>query len=196
MKFTTRLIYTTYFLLSTSICLGQTYAKNGMVVSDTKIASEVGVNVLKLGGNAIDASVATAFALAVTHPAAGNIGGGGFMVYRPKTGNATTIDFREKAPLAATPTMFLDKSGLIKDRSNHQGALSIGVPGTVAGLYLAHKKYGKLPWEKLVQPAIDIALEGFPLPWALFNVKLGALSPTFKAFSKIPLARTASSPSL
>jgi gamma-glutamyltranspeptidase/glutathione hydrolase len=147
----------------------QTYARNGMVVSDNSLASEAGVAVLKQGGNAIDASVATAFALAVTHPAAGNIGGGGFLVYLPSEGEATTIDFREKAPLAASPTMFLDKSGSLNGRINNDTSLAIGVPGTVAGLFLAHKKYGKLPWEKVVAPAIALAREGFPLTWALYN---------------------------
>ncbi|WP_194851213.1 gamma-glutamyltransferase [Nonlabens antarcticus] len=158
------------FILFTSITIqAQTYARNGMVVSDNRLASEAGVAILKQGGNAIDASVATAFALAVTHPAAGNIGGGGFMVYLPTDGNATTIDFREKAPLAASPTMFLNENGVVPDRINHDSALAIGVPGTVAGLYLAHKKYGKLPWKTLVEPAIKLAIDGFPLTWALYN---------------------------
>lgn len=155
---------------------GQVYAKNGMVASSSKIASEVGTDILKKGGNAIDASVATAFALAVTHPSAGNIGGGGFLVFMDSSGTTTTIDFREKAPLKASPTMFLDKTGnLPKGKNlygeessvNHIGAKSIGVPGTVAGLYLAHQKYGKLPWKELVQPAFDIAKKGFPLTYSL-----------------------------
>jgi len=156
----------------------QTYARNGMVASSSKIASEVGIDILKSGGNAIDASIATAFALAVTHPTAGNIGGGGFLVFMDSDGTTTTIDFREKAPLKASPTMFLDDAGnLTKGRNlygaestgNHIGAKSIGVPGTVAGLYLAHQKYGSLPWADLVQPAIDIAKNGFPLTWSDFN---------------------------
>ncbi|WMI64147.1 gamma-glutamyltransferase [Aestuariibaculum sp. YM273] len=155
---------------------GQTYAKNGMVVSSSKIASKVGVDILKQGGNAIDASVATAFALAVTHPSAGNIGGGGFLVYFDTTGFSTTIDFREKAPLKAHPNMFLNEEGTLpKDKNlygkestiNHIGLKSVGVPGTVAGLYLAHKKYGKLPWKTLVQPAIDLAENGFELPYSI-----------------------------
>jgi gamma-glutamyltranspeptidase/glutathione hydrolase len=155
---------------------GQTYAKNGIVASSNKVASEIGIDILKKGGNAIDASVATAFALAVTHPAAGNIGGGGFMVFMDSSGTTTTIDFREKAPLKASPNMFLDIDGnLTKGKNlygqestgNHIGAKSIGVPGTVAGLYLAHQKYGTLPWAVLVQPSIDIAENGFPLTWSL-----------------------------
>jgi len=157
------------FLTTATIGHAQTYARNGMVVSDHKLASQAGVYILKMGGNAIDASVATAFALAVTHPAAGNIGGGGFLVYLPEDGNATTIDFREKAPLAATPTMFLDENAQLVTGSNHNSAKAIGVPGTVAGLYLAHKKYGSLPWKTVVAPSIKLASQGFPLTWALYN---------------------------
>jgi len=154
----------------------QTYAKNGMVTSSSGLASAVGVEILKKGGNAIDASVATAFALAVTHPSAGNIGGGGFLVFMDSSGFATTIDFREKAPLAATPDMFLNQEGeLLNGKNlygressiNHIGLKSVGVPGTVAGLYLAHKKYGTLSWKELVQPSIDLAENGFNLTWSL-----------------------------
>ncbi|SDB52112.1 gamma-glutamyltranspeptidase / glutathione hydrolase [Flavobacteriaceae bacterium MAR_2010_188] len=149
-----------------------------MVVSSSEIASEVGIDILKKGGNAIDASIATAFALAVTHPAAGNIGGGGFLVFMDSAATTTTIDFREKAPLKASPNMFLDDDGnLTKGKNlygeestvNHIGAKSVGVPGTVAGLYLAHQKYGSLPWADLVQPAIDIAKNGFPLTYDLYG---------------------------
>jgi len=148
----------------------QTYGKNGMVVSDHYLSSEVGITILKKGGNAIDATVATALSLAVTHPEAGNIGGGGFIVFMKSDGEATTFDFREKAPSAASPTMFLDENGKIRDNSNHKGLLSVGVPGTVAGLYQAHQKYGMLPWSELVQPAIDQAKNGFPMSWGLYNV--------------------------
>lgn len=136
-------------------------AKNGMVVSAHKLASEVGNKILQEGGNAIDAAVATAFALAVVYPTAGNIGGGGFIIYAKNDGDVTTFDFREKAPLAATPNMFLDENGEYIEDSNHEGLLSVGVPGTVAGLELAHKKYGKMPWKKLVAPAIKLAEKGF-----------------------------------
>ncbi len=157
--------------LLTSIQIkAQTYASNGMVVSDNTIASDIGVQILEKGGNAIDASIATAFALAVVHPAAGNIGGGGFLVYMNPEGGATTIDFREKAPLGASSDMFLDQEGNLMKGSNHAGAISIGVPGTVAGLYLAHQKYGKLLWPDLVQPAIDLAENGFNLSWDLSRV--------------------------
>jgi gamma-glutamyltranspeptidase/glutathione hydrolase len=147
--------------------LSQTYGKNGMVVSDNVVASQVGTDILKKGGNAIDASVATAFALAVTHPQAGNIGGGGFLVYVDANGTSTTIDFREKAPLLATPTMFLDESGTLIPGSNHEGLKSVGVPGTVAGLYLAHQKYGVLPWKDLVQPSVNLAENGVLLSYTL-----------------------------
>lgn len=137
-------------------------AEKGMVVSSHYLASQAGNDVLKEGGNAIDATVATAFALAVTLPSAGNIGGGGFIVYHGNDGQQTAFNFREKAPLAATREMFLGEDGKIKDNSNHEGLLSVGVPGTVAGLYKAHQKMGKLPWSRLVAPAIDLAENGFP----------------------------------
>ena len=164
----TKFLFLSLFFIALSL-KAQTYAKNGMVVSDHKLASEVGTEILKKGGNAIDASVATAFALAVTHPQAGNIGGGGFLVFMSSTGKSTTIDFREKAPLKATPDMFLDENGQLINGSNHNGLKSVGVPGTVAGLYLAHQKYGKLPWKELVQPSIDLAQNGFELSYTLAN---------------------------
>ncbi|TYA53196.1 gamma-glutamyltransferase [Formosa maritima] len=161
------------FLFTNSFILNaQTYAKNGMVVTASKIASQTGVNILKQGGNAVDAAIATAFALAVTHPTAGNIGGGGFMVFMNSEGKTTTIDFREKAPLASSETMFLDENGNIKEDSNHKGLLAVGVPGTVAGLYLAHQKYGTLPWKDLVQPAIHLAENGFEFNWTLYREAL------------------------
>jgi gamma-glutamyltranspeptidase/glutathione hydrolase len=138
-------------------------ARHGIVVSSERLASNVGLSILKAGGNAVDAAVATAFALAVTYPGAGNIGGGGFIVLHTKHGRVTTFDFREKAPLAASPTMFLDEQGKIRDDSNHQGILSVGVPGTVAGLELAHKRYGKLAWKEIIQPAVELAEQGFPM---------------------------------
>ncbi len=155
-------------LTLTSISVeAQTYAKQGMVVSDSDIASRVGVDILQIGGNAVDASIATAFALAVTHPQAGNIGGGGFMVYMNSEGASTTIDFREKAPMASTETMYLDDYGNYIDELNHEGSLSVGVPGTVAGMYYAHQKYGSLTWAELVEPAVKLAKDGFPLNWML-----------------------------
>ncbi|MDP4679384.1 MAG: gamma-glutamyltransferase, partial [Cyclobacteriaceae bacterium] len=143
------------YLFLLTISYAQSYARNGMVVSASKASSEVGSDILKQGGNAIDAAVATAFSLAVTWPSAGNIGGGGFIVFVNSEGDATTIDFREKAPLSASPNMYLDKKGQLIDNINHLNIKAIGVPGTVAGLCKAHQKYGKLPWPAVVQPAID-----------------------------------------
>lgn len=147
----------------------QVYGQKGMVVSSNLIASQIGVEILKKGGNAIDATIATAFALQVTHPSAGNIGGGGFLVFMNANGNVTSLDFREKAPLAASPNMFLDDQGrLIKD-SNHESLRAVGVPGTVAGLFLAHQKFGILPWKDLVQPSVALAKNGFIMTWGLYK---------------------------
>ncbi|MBX2819008.1 MAG: gamma-glutamyltransferase [Rhodothermaceae bacterium] len=142
-------------------------AKNGMVVSSHYLASEVGNEVLEQGGNAMDAAVATAFALAVTLPRAGNIGGGGFIVYHGADGEVTSFNFREKAPLAATERMYLNRYDRIIDNSNHDGPLSVGVPGTVAGLALAHERLGSMPWEDLVAPSVSLAEEGFPFSWEM-----------------------------
>ena len=141
--------------------------KNGIVTSASRLASQAGVDAMRAGGNAVDAAVATAFALAVTLPTAGNIGGGGFMVYHGEDGDATTFDFREKAPLAATERMFLGLDGNVVNNSNHMGALSVGVPGTVAGLWSAHQERGSLPWEQLVAPAIKLARKGIPITYSL-----------------------------
>lgn len=156
-------------LLNHAESFAQVYGQNGMVVSSNVLASRIGVDILKKGGNAIDASIATAFALAVTHPTAGNIGGGGFLVFMNANGEATTIDFREKAPLGATADMFLDSTGKLINGSNHWGLKAVGVPGTVAGLYLAHQQYGKLPWQALVQPSVDLAKKGFVMSWGLYK---------------------------
>jgi gamma-glutamyltranspeptidase/glutathione hydrolase len=144
-----------------------TTSKNGMVVSVSAPASDVGAAVLRKGGNAIDAAVATAFALAVTHPSAGNIGGGGFMVIRPAKGAPITIDYRERAPLKSTPTMYLDSTGKIARQLTATGYLAPGVPGTVRGLALAHKRFGKLAWKDVVMPAVELAEKGFPLSSSL-----------------------------
>ena len=143
------------------------YGTNGMVASSSATASEIGVETLKKGGNAVDAAIATAFALAVTLPSAGNIGGGGFLVYHGADGEATTFDFREKAPLSATADMYLDKDGHIRENSNHRGILAVGVPGTVAGLELAHERLGRLKWAELVAPAVRLARDGIPVTWKL-----------------------------
>jgi gamma-glutamyltranspeptidase/glutathione hydrolase len=161
--------FVSIFALSSTVLNAQTYAENGMVVSSDKGSSAVGASILQKGGNAIDAAVATAFSLAVTHPSAGNIGGGGFIVFMNSEGKTTTIDFREKAPLAATNDMYLDEDGQLIAGINHETAKAIGVPGTVAGLYYAHSKYGKLPWATVLQPAVDQAKNGFLFNWSLFN---------------------------
>lgn len=136
---------------------------SAMVVSAHPLASKVGVDILKKGGNAIDAAIATQFALAVVYPGAGNIGGGGFMLARMKDGSVDALDYREKAPSKATANMYLGETGEAIPALSQSGHLASGVPGTVAGLDDAHKKYGKLPWADLVQPAIDLALNGFIL---------------------------------
>src|SRR6478672_7999165 len=142
-------------------------ASHGMVVSASSIASEAGRDVLARGGNAVDAAIATGFALAVTYPAAGNIGGGGFMVIRFPDGRATTIDFRERAPPAANPEMFIDSAGNYSPIVHHRSLRAVGVPGTVAGFAFAHGKYGKAPWSQLVDPAVKLAGEGFAAPAGL-----------------------------
>ncbi len=142
------------------------HATNGMVVAQESRAARIGVTMLDRGGNAVDAAIATAFALAVTYPRAGNIGGGGFMViHLAKENRDVAIDYRETAPAAASPAMFLDAQGNPDPDKSRDSALSIGVPGTVAGLALAHKKYGsgKLSFADLIQPAIDLAEKGFPV---------------------------------
>ncbi len=153
----------------------------GMVVSASAIASQAGRDVLAAGGNAIDAAIATGFALAVTYPTAGNIGGGGFMVIRFPDGRATTIDFRERAPAAASPEMFTDSTGSYSSRIHHRTHLSVGVPGTVAGFAYVHGKYGKASWKSLVTPAVSLAGDGFDVPTGLAASLSGALT-RFKAY--------------
>jgi len=138
-------------------------ADSAMVVTAHPLASQVGVDIMKKGGNAVDAAIATQFALAVVFPAAGNIGGGGFMVVRLADGTVASLDFREKAPGKATTNMYLDSAANVIEGLSTQGHLASGVPGSVDGMVEAHKKYGTLPWKDLVQPAIDLALNGFVL---------------------------------
>ncbi|WP_080058235.1 gamma-glutamyltransferase [Spirosoma aerolatum] len=137
--------------------------RNGMVASAHPEASQVGLNILKAGGNAVDAAVAVQFALAVVYPGAGNIGGGGFMVYRDQTGKAYTLDYREKAPGRATQNMYLDSLGNVIPGLSISGHLASGVPGSVDGMVEAHKRFGKLTWAQVLQPAIDLAAKGFAL---------------------------------
>src|SRR6476661_3436045 len=141
-------------------------AGNGMVVAQEQRAARIGIEILDRGGNAVDAAVAVGFALAVTYPRAGNIGGGGFMViHLAKANRDTTIDYRETAPAAASAGMFLDPQGNPDPKKSRDSGLAIGVPGTVAGLALAHAKYGsgKFTLADLLAPAIRLAQEGFPV---------------------------------
>lgn len=156
-----------------------------MVVSASELASNVGVEILKKGGNAVDAAVAVGFALAVTFPSAGNLGGGGFMLIRLTDGENVVIDFREKAPLAAYTKMYLDSVGNYNPLSSQTGWKSAGVPGTVAGLSLAHKKYGKLNWEEVLAPAIELAENGFILDYKTTD----AINYYNNEFSKIPASK-------
>jgi gamma-glutamyltranspeptidase/glutathione hydrolase len=152
-----------------------------MVITQSDIASKVGFTVIRDGGNAIDAAVATAFALAVTHPTAGNIGGGGFIVYRPGTGEPASYDFREVGPSRSSPEMWLT-NGKYDFEKHHNSHLSVGVPGTVAGLHLAWKEHGSKPWKDLVQPAIVLARDGFEVSHGLARSLAGVLD----AFKKYP----------
>jgi gamma-glutamyltranspeptidase/glutathione hydrolase len=156
-------------------------AKLGMVITQNDIASKVGFEVIKSGGNAVDAAVATAFALAVTHPSAGNIGGGGFIVYRPATGEPVSYDFREVGPSRSSPEMWLTDGKYDFDK-HHLSHLSVGVPGTVAGLHLAWKEQGSKPWKELVQPAIGLARDGFEVTHGLAR----SLASEIDDFKKYP----------
>ncbi|AZI24349.1 gamma-glutamyltransferase [Pedobacter sp. G11] len=168
-KFKITSILVVSFVVFTSCVTGQLGKrnnkdfKNGMVVSAHPEASKVGIEILKKGGNAVDAAVAVQFALAVVYPNAGNIGGGGFMVYRSAKGEVNALDFREKASAAASRDMYLDAAGNPIVEKSLYGHLAAGVPGSVAGMVEAHKKYGKLSWKEVVQPAIDLAEKGFEI---------------------------------
>src|SRR6266850_6598838 len=146
-------------------------ARHGIVASTNEVASRIGVDVLRRGGNAVDAAIAVAFALAVTHPAAGNLGGGGFMMIRLKDGRTTAIDYREMAPAAATRNIYLDQSGKVLEGEggSMEGYRAAGVPGTVRGMDLALKKYGsgKLSWSQLIEPARQLAANGFTVTYSL-----------------------------
>ena len=167
-------------LLAFSLCIGFTSCKlapsqpyiftktmvedSVMVATAHPLATQVGINILRDGGNAIDAAIAVQFALAACYPVAGNIGGGGFMVYRDASGESTTLDFREKAPAAADADMYLDDKGNPVSERSQAGELAAGVPGSVDGMVQAYAKYSKLKdWKLLLQPAVDIALKGFQL---------------------------------
>ena len=143
------------------------HARHAMVVSSDELGSKAGVEIMRAGGNAVDAAVATGFALAVVHPGAGNLGGGGFMLIRMAEGKTRFLDFREEAPAAATASMYLDARGNVISGASMIGYKSIGVPGSVAGLVFAEKKYGKLALAQVMAPAIKLARDGFPLKWEL-----------------------------
>jgi gamma-glutamyltranspeptidase / glutathione hydrolase len=160
--------------------------RNGMVVCAYPDASQVGLDILKKGGNAVDAAVAVQFALAVTLPEAGNIGGGGFMVFRPAKGLPNTLDFREKAPAAASKNMFLDANGNVVPNMSIATHQASGVPGSVDGMITAHTKYGKLKWADLVQPAIDLARKGFKITPHL----AGDLNRNQEAFKRLNPGKT------
>jgi len=147
-------------LAQTPVALNR--AKQGMIVSANPLASQAGLAMLQQGGNAVDAAVATTFAISVVEPYSAGIGGGGFLLLRVgKTGEVKALDFRERAPLAATAKMYLDASGKARPQASTEGYLAVGVPGTVAGLAEVHRQYGKLPWKTVVQPAIALAKKGF-----------------------------------
>ena len=150
------------FLFLTTIVFGQQglIANHAMVVSAREEASAIGAEILKKGGNAFDAMIATQLALAVAYPYAGNIGGGGFMVYRKQNGEIGSLDFREKAPLNATKNMYLNANGEVNSKLSEEGALSIGIPGSIAAIFEVHKKMGKLPLKDLFEPAITLAKKG------------------------------------
>lgn len=156
-------------------------ARQALVVSASDIASGVGWRVMRDGGNAVDAAIATAFALAVTHPTAGNIGGGGFLVYRSASGAATTFDFRETAPAGASPTMWL-RNGEYDAELHHNSHRAVGVPGTVAGLHMAWRARGSKPWKALVAPAVSLAREGFVVSDGLAQ----SLERMLPSFAKYP----------
>ncbi|HBC05635.1 MAG TPA: gamma-glutamyltransferase, partial [Aequorivita sp.] len=138
-------------------------ADSAMVVSARAEASKIGTEILKMGGNAFDAMIATQMALALTSPNAGNLGGGRFMVYRSQYGEIGTLDFREKAPLAATRDMYLDKEGNVIAEKSTDGALAVGIPGSIAGIFAVHEKFGSLPMEILLKPVIDLANKGYSI---------------------------------
>ena len=170
------------------------HASHAMVVSVHGLASQAGVEVLRKGGNAVDAAVATGFALAVVHPEAGNIGGGGFMLIRMAGGAAHFLDYREKAPAKATANMYLDAQGNVIPGASIVGFKAVGVPGSVAGMAAAEKKYGKLTLAEVMAPAIRLARQGFTLTWAeadgMHDQDLGKFSESRRKSSGSPSWRT------
>ncbi len=165
-KLLIRLLLTFLALASSAFAATRpVHAQHAMVVSVHELASQAGVEILQAGGNAVDAAVATGFALAVVHSPAGNIGGGGFMLIRMADGKTHFLDYREKAPAAATRDMYLDSQGNVIDGASEYGYKAIGVPGSVAGMVTAEKKFGKLTIKQVMAPAIKLARDGFALTW-------------------------------
>ena len=157
------ILFSAYIFFFHSCSSPNVNSKHAMVVSAHPLASKVGLEILKQGGNAVDAAVAVQFALAVVYPSAGNIGGGGFFVYRSKQGEFASLDFREKAPSGSCRDMYLDSAGNVIENLSLKGHLASGVPGTVDGMVEIHDSLGNLNWETLIQPAIDLAYNGFSL---------------------------------
>jgi len=157
-------------------------ARHGMVASTSEIASRVGVEIMQRGGNAIDAAVAVGLALAVVWPAAGNLGGGGFMMIRRSDGRTEIVDYREKAPAAASRDMYLDKNGKVVEGASTVGYRAVGVPGSVAGLALAEQRHGRLKWADVLEPAIKLAADGFTLN----NATAGGIKGNAKTLGKFP----------
>jgi len=191
MNYALRLSIAMVLLLAFSCSLdrGKNYGlitNNAMVVSARAEASEIGVNIMKNGGNAFDAMMATELALAVAHPSAGNIGGGGFLVYRLADGQTGALDYREKAPLAATKDMYLDSLGNIIKNKSTLGPLAIAVPGTVAGIFKAHKKFGTLSVEEVITPVIELAENGYVIT-AKQQARFSAYDSLFKAVNGKPI---------
>jgi len=141
-------------------------ATQGMVVSAHPLATQAGLSMLQQGGNAVDAAVATTFAISVVEPFSAGLGGGGFLLmYQAKSNEIKALDFRERAPLNATKTMYLDNQGNVRPNASTNGYLAVATPGTIAGLYEVHRKYGRLPWKTVIAPAIQLAETGFPVSW-------------------------------
>src|SRR6195256_1754138 len=171
MKMRNRFVSIRWFAVLTTIACAPAQAasvapaggEHGMVVTAHQLATKVGIDVLKRGGNAVDAAVAVGYAMAVVYPAAGNLGGGGFMTIQLADGRKTFLDFREKAPLAATANMYLDRDGNVIKGASTTGHLAVGVPGTVSGMELALAKYGTMKRAAVIAPAIKYAQDGFVL---------------------------------
>lgn len=160
-------------------------ADSAMVVSPHPLSTEVGLGILRQGGNAVDATIALQFAMAVVYPRAGNIGGGGFMVLRNQDGSLASLDYREKAPALANRDMYLDSLGKPIDGLSTQGHLAAGVPGTVAGMFAAHEKYGRLPMAQLIEPAIQLAREGFRITQEEAD-RLNRFQEAFQQYNEAP----------